>query len=169
MATPFTLASEAARGFSNAAQYDQYRPSYPAEAVDKLLTHLGVAGLKNARVVDLACGTGKFTELLTARPEEYEVVGVEPHREMREELVKKNLARVKVLDGDAGNMPIGEGWGDALVAAQVRRMNGLRGCVRADHVQAFHWFATEASLKEIHRVLRPGAAFGMIWNVEDCM
>jgi len=30
-------------------------------------------------------------------------------------------------------------------------------------------FATEDSLKEIHRVLRPGAAFGMIWNIDDCM
>jgi hypothetical protein len=29
-------------------------------------------------------------------------------------------------------------------------------------------FATEESLKEIHRVLRPGATFGMIWNIEDC-
>lgn len=29
-------------------------------------------------------------------------------------------------------------------------------------------FATESSLKEIHRVLRPGATFGMIWNIEDC-
>lgn len=24
-------------------------------------------------------------------------------------------------------------------------------------------------MKEIHRVLRPGAKFGMIWNIEDCM
>lgn len=30
-------------------------------------------------------------------------------------------------------------------------------------------FATEESLKEIHRVLRPGATFGMIWNIDDCM
>lgn len=30
-------------------------------------------------------------------------------------------------------------------------------------------FATEESMKEIHRVLRPGAVFGMIWNIEDCM
>ncbi|KAG0651131.1 putative methyltransferase [Hyphodiscus hymeniophilus] len=37
-----------------------------------------------------------------------------------------------------------------------------------DHMEkAFHWFATEESLREIHRVLRPGATFGMIWNIED--
>jgi hypothetical protein len=29
-------------------------------------------------------------------------------------------------------------------------------------------FATEESLKEIHRVLRPGATLGLIWNIEDC-
>lgn len=29
-------------------------------------------------------------------------------------------------------------------------------------------FATEASLAEIHRVLKPGGTVGMIWNVEDC-
>jgi len=29
-------------------------------------------------------------------------------------------------------------------------------------------FATEEALREIHRVLRPGEAFGMIWNIEDC-
>lgn len=38
----------------------------------------------------------------------------------------------------------------------------------ADHVQSFHWFATNEALKEIHRVMRPEAIFGMIWNIEDC-
>lgn len=28
-------------------------------------------------------------------------------------------------------------------------------------------FATTDALHEIHRVLRPGAVFGMIWNIED--
>ncbi len=36
------------------------------------------------------------------------------------------------------------------------RINGLR-------------FATKESLEEIHRVLGPGAGFGMIWNIEDCI
>ena len=34
--------------------------------------------------------------------------------------VKKNL-RIEVLDGNAGNMPVKDGWGDALIAAQVSR------------------------------------------------
>jgi hypothetical protein len=56
-----------------------------------------------------------------ARPEQFEVVVVEPYKGMREELIKKNLrSGVKIIEGDAGNMPIEEGWGDALTAAQVR-------------------------------------------------
>ena len=31
-------------------------------------------------------------------------------------------------------------------------------------MQGFHWFATEDALREIHRILKPGAAFCCIWN-----
>lgn len=30
-------------------------------------------------------------------------------------------------------------------------------------------FATEETLAEIHRVLKPGAKLGLIWNVDECM
>jgi hypothetical protein len=53
---------------------------------------------------------------------------------MREELVKKNLrSGVKIMEGDAGNMPIEEGWGDALIAAQVRE-NSVTLVIIANHV-----------------------------------
>ena len=136
MSAPFTLDNRAQRGFQNAAHYDTFRPSYPEEAVDKLLNHLGVAGQKNARVIDLASGTGKFTELLGARPEQYEIVAIEPHEGMKRELVKKKLgSNVMVLDGDAGNMPVEEGWADALIAAQVRIFKFIMNCSgSANHV-----------------------------------
>jgi len=124
MSTQFNLPYQAQDGFNDAASYDQHRPSYPSDAVEKLLVNLGVANQTNARIVELACGTGKFTEALIKRPEKYEVVAVEPHAGMREALVKKNLgADIKIIDGDASNMSIGEDWGDALIAAQVSNIN----------------------------------------------
>ena len=81
------------------------------------MTHLRIANESNARIIDLGSGTGKSTELLVARPEKYEVVAVEPHEGMRG-MLEKNIG-IEVLDGDAGNIPVKDGWGDALVAAQV--------------------------------------------------
>jgi ubiquinone/menaquinone biosynthesis C-methylase UbiE len=124
---------------------------YPQEAVEKLLKHLGVAELKNARIIDLASGTGKFTELLVARPEKFEVVAVEPHEGMRSTLEKKGLLI------------------DALIAAQVSIYFAvIRLEMSLLSRKAFHWFSTEEALKEINRVLIPGGRLGLIWNIEDC-
>ncbi|KAL8767446.1 MAG: hypothetical protein Q9209_006032 [Squamulea sp. 1 TL-2023] len=149
----FNLSDQADKGFTNASSYDMHRPSYPLEIVDALLAQLQVKGVESARIVDLGAGTGKFTELLAARDEKYEVVAVEPHQEMRKALSAKLLSTVDVVAGDATNMPAESQSVDAVVAAQ-----------------AFHWyerFATDEALKEIYRVLIPGGNFGMIWNVED--
>ncbi|KAI0483374.1 methyltransferase [Xylariaceae sp. FL0804] len=150
------LPATAEEGFRDATAYDAHRPSYPPAAVDAFLARLGVAstaqqpGDRGARIVEIAAGTGKFTDQLAARPEGFEVRAVEPHAAMRRTLADKRNPGVEVLDGTAAHMPVGDGWGDACIAAQ-----------------AFHWFATPEALKEIHRVLRPGAVLGAIWNVED--
>ncbi|KAI4273278.1 MAG: hypothetical protein LQ337_004748 [Flavoplaca oasis] len=144
------LSFQASHGFRNASSYDTHRPSYPLEVVDDLLAHLQVKDVPNARIVDLGAGTGKFTELLAARDENYHVVAVEPHEEMRKALSAKGLSTVDVLDGYANSMPVESQSVDAVVAAQ-----------------AFHWFATDDALEEIHRILIPGGNFGMVWNVED--
>lgn len=106
-------------GFSKGAEYDQHRATYAADAVDLLLDNLQVLGKKGARILDLAAGTGKFTESLAARREQYDVVAVEPLESMRRVLADKKLANVDSKDGQASNIPIDDASVDAVVVAQV--------------------------------------------------
>ena len=76
-------------------------------------------GLNGARILDLAAGTGKFTELLAKREEKFVIFAVEPHEEMREELEKKSLKSVTVLEGDAVKIPLEAQSVDAVFVAQV--------------------------------------------------
>lgn len=122
MQPPSNLAQAAQTGFAASSAYDAHRPSYSPEALSELLDHLEVAGVQGARIVDLAAGTGKFTEVLAARPENFEIIAVEPHDEMRQELERKKLNRVRVYKGMADSMPeVEDGSAAALVAAQVRK------------------------------------------------
>lgn len=116
-----SIPSASVKGFQDGSRYDQHRPSYPLEAVDSLLKHLQVAGLKGARIIDLAAGTGKFTELLANRHEQFEIIAMEPHDGMRVELEKKSLGGVRALKGEASSMKGVETQSvDAVIAAQVR-------------------------------------------------
>ncbi|KAE9975834.1 hypothetical protein EG327_008324 [Venturia inaequalis] len=145
-----SLASEALAGFQKGQAYDQNRPSYSPEVVDKLLQALRIQGIQGAEVLDLAAGTGKFTELLAERDEQFQITAVEPHRDMRNELEKKQLSNVRVLNGLATEIPLADESVDAVIIAQ-----------------AFHWFATQDALKELHRVIRLAGVLGMVWNIED--
>ena len=112
--------SEVARkGFSGGAAYDQDRPAYSATAVQILLENLGISGKAGAKVLDLAAGTGKFTEALAGRDERYEIIAVEPVEGMRNVLIKKSLPRVTVKDGRADAIPLDDGTVDAVIVAQV--------------------------------------------------
>ncbi|EXF78450.1 methyltransferase, partial [Colletotrichum fioriniae PJ7] len=110
--SPTSLHQGASKGFADAATYDAYRPSYPPAATQKFLEHLRLADVPHAKILDLAAGTGKMTEVLAARHEGFEVVAVEPHEGMRAELEKKGLRGVEVKDGFAAKLPLGEEWGD---------------------------------------------------------
>lgn len=116
---PSTIAPSALTGFADASSYDQHRPSYPLEAVDSLLNHLQIKNVTGAVVVDLGAGTGKFTALLEARPENYEILAVEPHEAMRKELESKRLKNVSVMTGVATRMSLDAQTVDAVIASQV--------------------------------------------------
>ncbi|MDY0746783.1 class I SAM-dependent methyltransferase [Paucibacter sp. R3-3] len=129
----------------DAKSYARGRPEYPAELAGWLADELGV--LPGSHVVDLGAGTGKFTKRLLANGAT--VTAVEPVDAMRAELAA-GLPGVAALVGAAASMPLQTAIADVVVCAQ-----------------AFHWFAGEVELKEIHRVLRPGGRLGLVWNVRD--
>jgi len=138
--------SAAIQGFGNAAQaYARGRPDYPAELATWLRENLDLHPGRTA--IDLGAGTGKFTKLLIQTGSN--VIAVEPVAAMRAELAA-SLPGVQAVAGTAESISLEDAVSDAVVCAQ-----------------AFHWFATEATLDEIHRVLRPGGKLGLVWNVRD--
>jgi SAM-dependent methyltransferase len=133
-------------GFGRAAdEYERGRPGYPAEAVAWLVERLAVDEEK--AILDLAAGTGKLTRQLA--PTGARIVAVEPLGDMRARL-EDALPGVQALAGTAEAIPLPDASVDAATVGQ-----------------AFHWFANERALAEIHRVLRPGGRLGLIWNARD--
>jgi ubiquinone/menaquinone biosynthesis C-methylase UbiE len=132
----------AARGFDTAADvYDRVRPGYPAEAIEWFGIEPGQT------VVDLAAGTGKLTAPLLATGAK--VIAVEPSDGMLA-VLRRRVPGAESIRGTAEDIPLDDESADLVVVAQ-----------------AFHWFANERALAEIHRVLRPGGVLGLLWNRRD--
>jgi SAM-dependent methyltransferase len=122
-----------------ADDYERGRPGYPSEAVE-------VAGAPaSAKVLDLGAGTGKLTRLLVTAFDS--VVAVEPADAMRARLAAL-CPEAEVRTGSAEEIPLADISVDAVFAAE-----------------AFHWFDGERALSEIARVLRPGGALVVMWNL----
>lgn len=129
----------------NAALYDAARPSYIPSAVDALLSNARIT--TDSAVLDLACGTGKFTALLHARGLKG-LQACEPSTGMCN-VFRSVLPSVPIEQAGAYEMPFSDGSFDAVTIAQ-----------------AFHWFADDRALAEIARVLKPGGRLALIWNLE---
>lgn len=147
-----TIPEASQKGFANASSYDTHRPSYPSSAVNSLLCNLHIDGLKGAKVIDLAAGTGKFTELLASREEGFEIIAVEPNDAMRGELERKKLRGVEVRKGEARDMQgVESQMADAVVVAQVSYVGVFvvdDGCVESTfrYLGSLVWNADEFSL-----------------------
>ncbi len=132
----------AAAGFGSAAEvYERARPSYPEEAVAWLVERTALG--PGRTVLDVGAGTGKLTRLLVSSGAR--VVAVEPIVEMR-----ALIPGAEAVDGTAEELPFADGAADVITVAQ-----------------AFHWFDHDRALPELHRVLRPGGALVLVWNMRD--
>jgi SAM-dependent methyltransferase len=121
---------------SVAAQYDRYRPAFPATLLDAL------SALRPASVLDVGSGTGKVAAGLSDRG--LDVLGVEVDPRMAE-IAREKGARVEIARF--------EDWDDA-----GRRFD-LVTCG-----DAWHWIEPHAGIAKVAAVLRAGGTFAHFWN-----
>jgi SAM-dependent methyltransferase len=122
--------------------YERTRPMYAPDALAFIKERFTLG-----RVLDLGAGTGKLTRQLIALGAD--VVAVEPGDEMRR-VLERVVPQAQALAGSAEQIPLPNGSVDLVTAAQ-----------------AFHWFRVDEALVEMHRVLRPGGGFALLWNHWD--
>ena len=134
--------ADLAASFDRAADaYELGRPGYAAGALDAV-------GLPaDAVVLDLAAGTGKLTRQLV--PRFARVLAVEPLQGMRE-VLERVVPEAEALSGTAEAIPLAEDAVDGVFVGE-----------------AFHWFATAATLDELARVLRPRGTLAILFNQVD--
>ncbi|MDR1913097.1 MAG: class I SAM-dependent methyltransferase [Clostridiales bacterium] len=132
---------------TRAEDYAKYRPEYPEQVIDYFIRRTGIT--QNSIIVDIGSGTGKFSGMLCAR--EYNVIGVEPNKAMREQAeIMLRRPRFTSVCGSAEETTLPDNSADAIVSAQ-----------------AFHWFNLEKCKPEFRRILKTGAKVAVIWNNRD--
>ncbi|HFK1456349.1 TPA: class I SAM-dependent methyltransferase [Bacillus cereus] len=128
--------------------YAKYRPSYPNEYIEYLLSANELN--ENQIVADIGSGTGIFSRQLLESG--LHVIGVEPNDDMRKmaEQSLKQYPRFQSIKATAENTTLKENSVDLVTVAQ-----------------AFHWFDKEAFKIECQRILKQKANVALVWNSRD--
>ena len=123
------------------ADYDANRPSYPEPLYDLLIDRCRLDA--HSVIVDVGAGTGKGSAPLLASG--FRVIAIDAG----ERMLARTLADERSLRVVAGapDLPLATATADVIVCAQ-----------------SFHWFATEETLGEFARIIRPGGRLALFWN-----
>ncbi|MBK7311067.1 MAG: class I SAM-dependent methyltransferase [Sphingobacteriaceae bacterium] len=125
--------------------YVKYRPHYPQEMFDHLLSQHIIS--KNSVIADIGSGTGISTEPFLRL--NLKVFAIEPNKEMRD-------AAEKLLGGD-------KNFHSVNATAEKTSLNDHSVDVIVAG-QAFHWFDKERTKQEFKRILKPNGYVVLLWN-----
>jgi SAM-dependent methyltransferase len=119
-----------------AEAYERFRPGYPVELVDTVMTY---AGQPVRTALEIGAGTGKATRLFAHRG--VTVTATEPDAAMLAELRKHVPANVKPVQAAFEELRPGESYGLVYAAA------------------ALHWTSPEGRWSRMAALLEPGGVF----------
>ena len=128
--------------------YAKYRPSYPLEYIEYLVSDAGLN--EDCIIADIGSGTGILSRQLLERG--FTVIGVEPNDDMRTvaEQTLKTYSRFISIKGTAENTTINDNSLDIVTVAQ-----------------AFHWFDLKQFRLECQRFLKQDGRVALVWNSRD--
>ena len=128
-----------------AEYYDKYRPGYPQEIIDSLISVTGIT--EDSDLLEIGCGSGKATEQFTEKG--FNIVGIDPGEDLvrigNERFKNENVNFVK---GRFEEYEFGQKKFDIIYAAQ-----------------SFHWVPQPIGYKKCADVLKDNGYLALFWNM----
>lgn len=126
------------------SDYVKYRPTYPPEAINKIIA--GFDNLSAVIAADIGAGTGISSRLLAQRG--MRVIAIEPNTQMRQAAEVHPQIEMHAGTAEATNL--------------TEESIDLITCF-----QSFHWFDPQPTLLEFHRILKSSGRLAIVWNTWD--
>ena len=132
--------------FNQAAEYyDKYRPGYPQEIIDSLISVTGIT--EGSDLLEIGCGSGKATEQIIGKG--FNILGIDPGEDLvrigNERFKNENVQFVK---GRFEEYHFEQKKFDVIYAAQ-----------------SFHWVPQPIGYKKCADILKDNGYIALFWNM----
>lgn len=132
--------------FNQAAEYyDNYRPGYPQEIVDSIISATGI--IKSSDLLEIGCGSGKATGQLIGNG--FNILGIDPGEDLvrigNERFKNENVSFVK---GRFEEYDFAQKKFDVVYAAQ-----------------SFHWVPQPIGYQKCADILKDNGFLALFWNM----